>query len=80
MSPCWYPSKELRYGAGPTYNDLVFHGYGEVRIVHDRERLRGLVARFARAASKQTGQALSEQCDRDSAAIAQWVKGKSPPS
>lgn len=46
VSPSWYPSKKTTGEVVPTYNYLVVHGYGAIKIVHDREWLRGLVTRL----------------------------------
>lgn len=46
ISPSWYPSKDSSGEVVPTYNYLAVHGYGEMKIVHDREWLRGLVTRL----------------------------------
>ena len=46
ISPSWYPSKSLTGEVVPTYNYLVVHGYGEIRIIHDRQWLRDLVTRL----------------------------------
>jgi transcriptional regulator len=46
VSPSWYPSKRITGEVVPTYNYLVVHGYGAIKIVHDREWLRGLVTRL----------------------------------
>ena len=46
VSPSWYPSKKITGEVVPTYNYLVVHGYGAIKIVHDREWLRGLVTRL----------------------------------
>jgi transcriptional regulator len=46
VSPSWYPSKKITGEVVPTYNYLVVHGYGAIKIVHDGEWLRGLVTRL----------------------------------
>jgi transcriptional regulator len=46
VSPSWYPSKKITGEVVPTYNYLVVHGYGAIKVVHDREWLRGLVTRL----------------------------------
>jgi transcriptional regulator len=46
ISPSWYPSKKITGEVVPTYNYLIVHGYGAMRIIHDREWLRGLVTRL----------------------------------
>ena len=46
ISPSWYPSKEMTGEVVPTYNYLAVHGYGEIKIIHEREWLRALVTRL----------------------------------
>lgn len=46
ISPSWYPSKKITGEVVPTYNYLAVHGYGEVKIIHEREWLRALVTRL----------------------------------
>ena len=46
ISPSWYASKTESGEVVPTYNYIVAHGYGEMKIVDDREWLRGLVTRL----------------------------------
>src|SRR5258705_3266128 len=46
VSPSWYPSKTESGEVVPTYNYIVAHGYGEMKIVEEREWLRGLVTRL----------------------------------
>src|ERR671914_577459 len=46
VSPSWYPSKALTGEVVPTYNYLVVHGYGKMKIIHDRQWLRDLVTRL----------------------------------
>jgi transcriptional regulator len=46
ISPSWYPSKDSTREVVPTYNYLTVHGYGVMRIIHDREWLRALVTRL----------------------------------
>jgi transcriptional regulator len=48
ISPSWYPSKTESGEVVPTYNYIVAHGYGEMKIVHEREWLRDLVTRLTR--------------------------------
>lgn len=127
ISPSWYPTKEESGEVVPTYNYLVAHAYGPMKIIHDADWLRGLVTRLtqrfeagretpwqvtdapAAFIEKQLGaivgieipiskligkwkvsqnrpaqdragvvRALEEFDDADSAAIARWVKEKSP--
>lgn len=46
ISPSWYPSKKITGEVVPTYNYLAVHGYGEVKIIHERDWLRALVTRL----------------------------------
>lgn len=46
ISPSWYPSKKITGEVVPTYNYLAVHGYGEIKIIHEREWLRALVTRL----------------------------------
>ncbi|MGH7854421.1 MAG: FMN-binding negative transcriptional regulator [Candidatus Binatia bacterium] len=46
VSPAWYPSKQVSGEVVPTYNYMIVHGYGAMKIIHDREWLRGLVTRL----------------------------------
>jgi transcriptional regulator len=46
ISPSWYPSKHENGKAVPTYNYMVVHAYGPLKIVDDAEWLRGLVTRL----------------------------------
>ena len=46
ISPAWYPTKQETGKVVPTYNYVVVHAYGPVRIIEDRAWLRGLVERL----------------------------------
>jgi len=46
VSPSFYPSKQVTGEVVPTYNYVIVHGYGAMKIIHDREWLRGLVTRL----------------------------------
>ena len=46
ISPSWYPTKKTTGEVVPTYNYLIVHGYGAMKITHEREWLRGLVIRL----------------------------------
>ena len=46
ISPSWYPTKKTTGEVVPTYNYLIVHGYGAMKITHEREWLRGLVTRL----------------------------------
>jgi transcriptional regulator len=46
ISPSWYPSKNETGEVVPTYNYIVVHAHGQMKILHDREWLRGLVTRL----------------------------------
>ena len=46
VSPSFYPSKQVTGEVVPTYNYVIVHGYGAMKVIHDREWLRGLVTRL----------------------------------
>ena len=46
ISPGWYRTKQETGKVVPTYNYIVVHAYGPMRIVEDRAWLRGLVERL----------------------------------
>jgi len=46
VSPSWYPTKQSTGEVVPTYNYVVVHAYGPLRIVDDVAWLRGLVSRL----------------------------------
>ncbi len=46
VTPSWYPTKNDTGEVVPTYNYIVVHASGAMKIVHDREWLRGLVTRL----------------------------------
>jgi transcriptional regulator len=46
VSPSWYPSKNTTGEVVPTYNYVVVHAYGPLRLVDDVAWLRGLVSRL----------------------------------
>jgi transcriptional regulator len=46
VSPSWYPTKNTTGEVVPTYNYVIVHGYGELKVIHDREWLRSLVTRL----------------------------------
>ena len=46
ISPSWYPSKPQTGEVVPTWNYIVVHAYGPLRIVDDPAWLRSLVARL----------------------------------
>lgn len=46
ITPSWYPSKNDTGEVVPTYNYIVVHAYGPMKIIHDREWLRSLVTRL----------------------------------
>ncbi len=46
ITPSWYPTKRETGKVVPTYNYIVVHAYGPMRIVEDRAWLRGLVERL----------------------------------
>ena len=46
ISPSWYPTKRETGKVVPTYNYIVVHAYGPMRVIEDRAWLRGLVGRL----------------------------------
>jgi transcriptional regulator len=46
ISPSWYQTKRESGKVVPTYNYIVVHAYGPMRIIEDRTWLRGLVERL----------------------------------
>ena len=46
ISPSWYQTKRETGKVVPTYNYIVVHAYGPMRIIEDRTWLRGLVERL----------------------------------
>jgi len=48
VSPSWYPSKQESGKVVPTWNYVVVHAHGPLRIVDDRDWLRALVERLTR--------------------------------
>ena len=48
ISPQWYPSKHEHHKQVPTWNYMVIHAYGKVKIHDDERYVRGVVARLTR--------------------------------
>jgi transcriptional regulator len=48
ISPSWYPSKADLHRQVPTWNYMVAHAHGRVRIRDDERYVRGMVARLTR--------------------------------
>ncbi len=46
ISPGWYQTKRETGKVVPTYNYIVVHAYGPMRVIEDRAWLRGLVERL----------------------------------
>src|SRR3970040_604518 len=46
IAPAWYQTKRETGKVVPTYNYIVVHAYGPMRIIEDRAWLRGLVERL----------------------------------
>ncbi|HZW19779.1 FMN-binding negative transcriptional regulator [Noviherbaspirillum sp.] len=55
ISPGWYPTKEEDGRAVPTYNYMVAHAYGPLRVIDDAEWIRAQVQRLSER--HETGQA-----------------------
>jgi len=49
ISPNWYPSKHEQHRQVPTWNYVVAHAHGRVRIVDDERFVRGIVGRLTKA-------------------------------
>ena len=75
VSPSFYPSKQVSGEVVPTYNYVIAHGYGAMKIIDDHEWLRGLVTRLTnrfedgRAAPWQVADAPAAFIDKQLAAI-----------
>jgi len=75
VSPSFYPSKQVTGEVVPTYNYVIVHAYGAIKVIHDREWLRGLVTRLTnrfeagRAAPWQVTDAPAAFIDKQLAAI-----------
>ena len=48
ISPNWYPSKHEQHRKVPTWNYVVAHAHGRVRIVDDERFVRGIVGRLTK--------------------------------
>ncbi len=48
ISPNWYPSKHEAHKQVPTWNYVVVHAHGRIRIRDDEKYVRGVVARLTR--------------------------------
>ena len=48
VSPNWYPSKHEFHNQVPTWNYMVAHAYGRIKIRDDERFVRGVVARLTR--------------------------------
>ncbi len=46
ISPSWYPTKKESGKVVPTFNYIVVHAYGPLRVIDDKKWLRGLVGRL----------------------------------
>lgn len=49
VSPNWYPSKHEFHKQVPTWNYMVVHAHGRIRIRDDERYVRGVVGRLTRA-------------------------------
>jgi len=47
VSPGWYPTKQAHGRAVPTWNYVVVHAYGPLRVVEDKAWLRAMVKRLS---------------------------------
>jgi transcriptional regulator len=48
ISPSWYPSKHAFHKQVPTWNYMVAHAHGRIRVRDDERYVRGVVARLTR--------------------------------
>lgn len=70
ISPNWYQTKQASGQVVPTYNYMVVHAYGPMRIIDDKEWLRGLVGRLteryeaSQAAPWKVGDAPDDYIDK----------------
>lgn len=48
VSPSWYPAKQEHGKVVPTWNYVVVHAYGAVKVIHDAAWLRDLVTSLTR--------------------------------
>jgi transcriptional regulator len=48
ISPTWYPSKHEHHKQVPTWNYMVVHAHGRIRLRDDEKFVRGVVARLTR--------------------------------
>ncbi|HEY3540181.1 MAG TPA: FMN-binding negative transcriptional regulator [Trinickia sp.] len=48
ISPNWYPSKHELHKQVPTWNYIVVHAHGRIRVHDDERYVRGVVARLTR--------------------------------
>jgi transcriptional regulator len=56
ITPAWYPTKQEHGKAVPTWNYMVVHAYGPLKVIDDTEWLRGLVTRLTdRHEGERTG-------------------------
>ena len=56
ISPNWYPSKHEQHRQVPTWNYMVAHAHGRVRIVDDERFVRSIVGRLTK--THETSQAV----------------------
>ncbi|WP_250474984.1 FMN-binding negative transcriptional regulator [Caballeronia sp. GAFFF1] len=53
ISPSWYPSKQEHHKQVPTWNYVVVHAHGRIRVRDDKKFVRGVVARLTRTHEAQ---------------------------
>lgn len=53
ISPTWYPSKHEHHKQVPTWNYVVIHVHGRIRIRDDKKFVRGIVAMLTRSHEAQ---------------------------
>ncbi|WP_438391972.1 FMN-binding negative transcriptional regulator [Caballeronia sp. DA-9] len=65
ISPSWYPSKHAHHKQVPTWNYVVVHAHGRIRIRDDKKFVRSVIAKLTR-----TNEAQEEK---------PWKMGDAPP-
>ncbi|WP_438397247.1 FMN-binding negative transcriptional regulator [Caballeronia sp. DA-9] len=53
ISPSWYPSKHEHHKQVPTWNYVVVHAHGRIRIRDDSKFVRGVIAKLTRTHEAQ---------------------------
>ncbi len=78
ISPAWYRTKKETGKVVPTFNYIVVHAYGSLRIIEDEAWLRGLVERLT---TRHQDAAPGDRRNRDAGDQARReVEGQSEPA